>query len=422
MTFDDEQTPEQVAEYNLIMSCVKDDQSKDKPKKSKKAKKDKNKGVKMENVAEFLNSKGVFFDALRKNFFITKDKKTMELSDNQINGLYIDALKEDHTVSIKDFYLILNSDRITTIAPLKSYFDNLPSWNGTEAIKALSDTIFLKDVAEHSHFYEMLKKWLVGAVACSISDNINGLCLIFLGDQGAGKSTWFRHLAPPDLKDYYTEHNPRNDKDSLVTICSNFIVNIDELGAFHKSDITYLKGLITQKTHDIRLPYGKTNTKIKRQSSFCGSGNQSAFLSDLTGNRRFLVFDIQGIDLTALQKVNISDVWSEALHLYKAGFRYWLDQDEVKEINARNEMFMIQSIEEEKLLERFKNPYNELPYDMLTTTEIAEKIGLPTNQTTLRKIGEVLSKHGFIKKSVRRKDCDIPKYCYCVKDNSATIF
>jgi predicted P-loop ATPase len=360
---------------------------------------------------EFIKSIGVYYNSLRKTHYIG----SKEFEDVELNSLYLLVLESGIQITFNDFLIILNSDGIKNCNPLIDYFNSLPTWQSSnQTIKDLSESVRLKDESERDQFLKLLTKWLVGAVAGVITDNINQLCLILLGCQGAGKSTFFKHLLPVQLKEYYTEHNPKPDKDSQITIASNFLVNIDELSSFNKTDETFLKQIITQKEFDVRLAYGRRNTKIRRQSSFCGSGNQSAFLSDLTGNRRFLIFEIESVNFEALNKIDPNQIWIEALHLFKAGYQYWLDQEEITTINTHNENYMLESIEEDKILEKYTVPTDKEFHLFKTTSEIAEELSLATNPATLKKIGAILTKHKFIKKDYR-KNGNTPRKCWIVQ-------
>jgi len=372
----------------------------------------------MDSTENLLNEKCVYFDKLKKKFFIRKDgKSSEEITDMTLNSLWKEAITQEIDISFYDFKKILNSDSTPTVDPLDTYFKKLEKWDGLDNIKKLASTITLKNPDELEHFVIMLKKWLVGCIAGALTDKVNGLCLIFLGAQGLGKSTWFRHLTPPELSEYYTEHNPSDDKDSLMIVCQNFIVNIDELGSFVKSDITFLKRLITQTIHDIRLPYGTISTKIKRQSSFCGSGNQDSFLSDLSGNRRFLVFDVQAINLILLIAINQRQIWAEAYHLYLNEFQYWLNETETALINEKNELFMNTSFEEEMISKTFCVPgANDTPI-YLTTSEISLMLELSSNQASLNRINDVLKKHKFQRKQIRTDGNKNPQRKWLLKKN-----
>lgn len=53
-------------------------------------------------------------------------------------------------------------------------------------------------------FEECLKKWLVGMIAGWLdSEAVNNVILVYIGRQGANKTTWFNHLLPPELKLYF---------------------------------------------------------------------------------------------------------------------------------------------------------------------------------------------------------------------------
>ena len=109
-----------------------------------------------------------------------------------------------------------------------------------------------------------------------------------------------------------------------------------------------LKELITKIHIRIRRVYGHNNETLPRCARFAGSVNTALFLSDFTGTRRFLSFEINEIKYD--HKVALADVYSQAMHLLKNGFRFWFDRDEIALINTNNEQYQLRSPEEELLL------------------------------------------------------------------------
>jgi predicted P-loop ATPase len=94
------------------------------------------------------------------------------------------------------------------------------------------------------------------------------------------------------------------------------------------------------------------------------------------------------------------------LQLKKDGFRHWFNQEEIKEINANNEQYQLRSPEEELLLTWFE-PADETSAEyFLNTTQIAQilasRANLSLNDTSVRKVGMALKKHGF-KKIVKKR-------------------
>ena len=81
------------------------------------------------------------------------------------------------------------------------------------------------------------------------------------------------------------------------------LINLDELETLNKSEIGEMKELITKGTIRQRLPYARNNSSLIRRSSFVGSVNNGQFLTDITGNRRFLCF--QALSINYLHKIDL---------------------------------------------------------------------------------------------------------------------
>lgn len=71
-------------------------------------------------------------------------------------------------------------------------------------------------------------------VACALDDKIeNQLAIIMKGEQGKGKSSWIRHLLPPELSKYYRNGmiNPEN-KDHMLFLSQCLLINLEEFEAW----------------------------------------------------------------------------------------------------------------------------------------------------------------------------------------------
>ena len=143
-----------------------------------------------------------------------------------------------------------------------------------------------------------LKKWLVAMVAAWISpDVVNNVILVLIGEQGAYKTTWFNYLLPPELKHYfYTKTNAnRMSKDDLLTLTQYALVCCEELDTMRPAELNQLKATVTMTSIDERAAYAHYHEHRKHIASFCGTGNNPQFLSDPTGNRRWLPFEVESI-------------------------------------------------------------------------------------------------------------------------------
>jgi predicted P-loop ATPase len=100
------------------------------------------------------------------------------------------------------------------------------------------------------------------------------------------------------------------DKDSVKQCVSHWIVELGELeSTFKKSDIDMLKAFVTKKTDELRLPYDRASTTYQRRTAFYASVNAREFLTDTSGNRRFWVIPVKGIDVN--DGVDMQQLWAE---------------------------------------------------------------------------------------------------------------
>lgn len=307
-----------------------------------------------------------------------------------------------HKVGVNTVRNIVQSDFSNPYNPFNDYFESLPKWN--ETTDYMDQLCNLVEVENSTYFKEWVKKWMVGIVANMLSeDKTNHQILVLTGGQGIGKTTWFESLVPKALKNYSnTGYMNPESKDAQIQASECFLVNMDELSSLNSKNIEGLKQLVTQKKMRVRKPYGYNPENLTKRASFCGSTNEEQFLFDYTGNRRFLCFKAIDIDLDALSQIDIDNVYSQAFSLYNSGFQYWFDKEDNRLIEENNKLFVVQSSEEEAILERFsKCEANEEGTLVLkwTATEIAmvlsERGLLPRSNSTVQKVGKALNKLGY---------------------------
>lgn len=320
-----------------------------------------------------------------------------EIADIDENNLFLELNTAGINCNINLLRSIINSNFTSAFNPFEDYFYNLDDYDGeTDYIDQLAETV----ITTNQEFWRFaFKKWLVAAVKCLLFDEeVNHTVIVFSGAQGVGKTTWLLNLIPNSLSKYkYSGTITVSNKDTLVHLSECFLINLDELENLNKSEIGELKELITKGTLRQRLPYGRNNTVLVRRASFVGSVNSGHFLSDTTGNRRFLCFEVLKIDNK--HSIDMSKVFSQALHLISQGFKHWFDEEEIPLLTKNNSRFTMPQLEEELLLTYFKIP--EIGDDIIcrTTTEIlhtlAEKSKIQVNNSVLNLLGKQLKKHGF---------------------------
>ena len=310
---------------------------------------------------------------------------------------------------------LFESDFSPKANPIRDYFEELPEVDG-DPIGELADTVV---TTNPDKWREYLQRWLVATLAnvYELERCTNHSMIILCGEQGAYKTTWIENLIPPKLKRYMYSGklDITNDKDANAYLAENLIVNVDD----------QMKQLMTDRGYDsiknitYRRPYDIQATDYPRLASLIGSVNGTDVISDPTGSRRFLLFEVLSIDKDRALAMDISRVWKQALNLYRDGYRYWFTPDEVNELTTANESFAVVSVEAEMLL-RYYAPANEFDQDavFVQTMDIVNFImgKSPNRQLKDKKIFEALQKYKFVK-SRKRLSSGQRIYGYYVKTN-----
>ncbi|WP_373720783.1 VapE domain-containing protein [Bacteroides heparinolyticus] len=344
---------------------------------------------------------------------------------------------EGIVTSSDNLYSIIESSFSPRINPVQEYLKGLPlidigdssscddagcrdSNVSSFSPKAIPNLASCVVVRNSNKWLPYLTKWLVAVVANAMDDREcrNHTCLVLTGEQGKFKTTFLDLLCPPALHGYsYTGKIYPQEKDTLTYIGQNLIVNIDDqLKALNKRDENELKNLITCPMVKYRIPYDKYVEEHPHLASFVASVNGNDFLTDPTGSRRFLPFEVLSIDIEKAKRISMDNVYAETKALLKLGFRYWFDDDEIAELYRESEDFQVQTAEMELLLRCFEKPTEANPHSSyMTTTEIITYLGLYTHHPlSLKHMGEALRKAGFEKVSKRREGGS-PIYVYKVR-------
>ncbi|MEI8047011.1 MAG: VapE domain-containing protein [Bacteroidota bacterium] len=330
--------------------------------------------------------------------FITK-KVWHQVNDYIENSMLRELLKNKVRTNMSGLRNLLYSDFCELFNPFTTYFESLPDWDEqTDYIAQLAETI---TTTHQELWHTCFKKWLVAMVGCVLDEHtINQTVIVFSGKQGVGKTTWMENLIPTELKQYLFSGtiNP-NNKDTLIHLSECMLINLDELENLNRSEIGSLKELITKTHIRIRRAYGHNNETLPRCASFAGSVNTAQFLNDTTGSRRFLSFEVT--DIKYDHRVSLNDVYAQALQLFKSGFRFWFNRDEIGAINQNNEQYQLRSPEEELLLTWFESCTKENANAFLTASQIlaklADKAKINVSDSSVNKLGKALIKNNYLR-------------------------
>lgn len=379
---------------------------------------------KIEQAQDFIKKNyKIRYNVISNRFeSVNLNKESKIWAELNENDIYIDLKFKHYSISQSDLIALLKSDLVEKYNPIKEYFENLPIWNGeTDYIKKLTEYIEVKE-KDKERFERNFKKMLLRSIASSLEVSLNKQAFILVhAKQNSGKSTFLRWLCPPDLKEYYTEEIGL-DKDSLIALSENFIINLDELSTLSKKDINELKSVMSKDAIKVRLPYDKRTSILKRRCNFVGSTNETEFLTDATGNVRWVCFEIKKVNWNYKKDFNINLIWSQAYTLFKNNVEYELTRLEINENETANKDFLIRSPEME-LLQIYFSPADELTPGsvFLTPTEIIMRIKERTYTDVKlysNRMGNALITLGFQKTSRRNKDLKFSVKGYYVTSNN----
>jgi len=216
--------------------------------------------------------------------------------------------------------------------PIREYFGGL-NWDG---VARIDNWLMLYLGADVSDYIRAVgSKWLIGAVArvhcpgCKMDT-----CLVLEGPQGLMKSTTLKILAEPWFTDEVAD---LGSKDSSMQVHGVLVVEIAELDAMSKSEVSRIKGFMSRSVDRYRPPYGKHLIESPRESVFAGTVNPGVkYLKDETGGRRFWPVRCGRIDIEKLRR-DKDQLWAEAVVRYQNGATWWMDSEALNQAAEREQ-------------------------------------------------------------------------------------
>ncbi|NDV83254.1 VapE domain-containing protein [Bacteroides sp. 51] len=274
-----------------------------------------------------------------------KEYRTMAIKD--LNTIFLRLSESGISYTFGNLKTIIDSDYATPFDPFLDYFNALLPWDGiTDHIALLADTV---QTTDRSYWHKVFRRWLVGMVRCAMgTQDINQQVLLLYGQQGKGKSSWIRNLLPPQLREYYCNGmiDPAKN-DNMLRLSNRILIDMEEFEGAKPADIAELKRITSQSSVVLRKPYDIQERTYPRRASFIGSTNNTRFLSDISGSRRFMV--VQATEINYRTKINYEGLYAQVMYLIENGFQHWFEGEEINIINQRNEQHRMKDPLEENL-------------------------------------------------------------------------
>lgn len=214
---------------------------------------------------------------------------------------------------------------------VKEYFYNLPKWDG----KKRAETFFVDwlNVADSKFVREVTMKWLTAAIARIFHPGCEfQWALVLHGNQKIGKGYILKRIGG---KWYKAISDRVDDPHAADTVKLVWIGEFKEMNGMRKADVNAIKDFIELPADTRRFAYARRAKTVPRHCVFAITVNDDSFLSDLTGNRRFLILhsnlpkfgyvrEVRG------EKLNddnvIAQIWAEVYEHYKELFKNGFDE------------------------------------------------------------------------------------------------
>ena len=353
----------------------------------------------IENFKVLMGKLGVHirYNVIKKTIdILIPEQKSSSANKDNASIAYLMSECEKHRFPPRNVlgFVMLLADA-NPYNPVMTWIESKP-WDGVGRVQAYYDTVKSSSPTEMKELF--MYKWALQAIAAAYDPfgiAAQGI-LTFTGAQNIGKTTWFQRLAPKESKLILTGHTlDTKSKDSMLTAVSHWIVELGEVGStMKKSEMNALKAFITQNSDSIRRPYAMTESVFARQTVFGASVNDTEYLSDPTGNRRFWTIEVEEFERD--HQVDMQQLWAEFLSLYMRGERSDLDATAIGMLNEQNENHTTpDSIYEILAVNYDWESSNHDHWEWLTAAEVFNKLhpgGQPPNRGESTRVGNALRK------------------------------
>ena len=225
--------------------------------------------------------------------------------------------------------------------PVRDYLDSC-DWDGVLRV----DELLIKYLGADDTPYTraVTRKTLAGAVARIYNPGVKFDYMLVLrsAQQGIGKTSLVKLLG----RDWYSDSfSTVQGKEAYEQLHGVWIMEVGELAGMRKAEAESIKLFISKQVDRFRPAYGRRTEEFKRQCIFIGTTNETQFLRDTTGNRRFWVVEAKNTELSPafdeLDDELLRQIWGEAIQIWRKGEKLYLShalEEEARRIQSNYEV------------------------------------------------------------------------------------
>ncbi|WOD63880.1 primase C-terminal domain-containing protein [Niallia taxi] len=368
----------------------------------------------LQNTQVILNMLNVtvYYDVIKKRSF-------MESENKNFSGYIMDY----HAIRIMDFAInqgykinknllidhLMTLARNNSINKITHFLEQAKNkWDGISRMEDVFNTLHCRTDRKLALAY--FKKWCIQAVR--LAGNTDGkmnqeFVLVLQGEQGNGKTSWFKSLFP--INEYFKEGlelNPEN-KDIVLECISHFLVELGELDATMKHEQARIKAFITKSMDEVRKPFERLSEIAPRQTVLCATVNEETFLKDKTGNRRYAVIKT-GDKIDRLDHIDLEQFWGEVSSLAANGETHHLNDEEKEQQKNENNDYETLNEAEIRVELNFDWEADKKLWRNLSAAKICDVLGLPAKS---KNVAQALKKRGCVYHDKKRpREWTVPPF------------
>lgn len=276
-------------------------------------------------------------------------------------------------------------------------------WDGRSRLDAwLPDYLGVPDSA----FARVVgPKFLMSAVARALQPGCQvDHVLVLEGEQGIGKTSALRILGG---KYHRADLPPLDSIEAKEALRGVWLAELGELVSIYKSSLEAAKNFITLDRDTYRVPYGKCSEMHLRRLVFAATTNESEYLRDQSGNRRFWPVTCSAVDLESLAR-DRDQLWAEAVVRFRRGEPWYLTTSAEVEHARWEQEKRRESDPWEERIAKYAAEHRDF-----TASEVLAGLGITLDRQTQRdklRVSRILQPLGYRSEQVRVGDARIRVY------------
>lgn len=308
--------------------------------------------------------------------------------------------------------LIGSCDFSINFNPVEDYLNGLPEWNPEKDPDYIRETFVdhmefanpsdkeFYDIIFHHYMVGMVMLWL-GMI------QENPTMPVLSGPHGIGKTYFCRGLLPPELERYVANVGPSDpvNRDTILMLSEKLLIVCEEFELTSKSKSDMFKYVTSLNKSTVRRSYDRYSEDRYRLASLIASNNQTAFIYEPEGNRRFIGVELTGMTMLCEKSINYSGLYAQTMYLINNNYPPHPNRDDIALIAKHNKTFQRPDDCEEALMTILRKPEeNEIP-EVVLVGDLMKKLsyeGFRGTAYMASNIGKTLRRMGIYTHKGRR--------------------